>query len=125
MSILDNQNESAELVANQIIIQAKQTFNSMVRAFNDGSELFWNNPKAKPQDIIKILGNNAVEIFKLHYALGQLVGQIKPESISHGLSLIGKFSMNEDGTVTILEEDKDIDPPVQPTDLEAKLINEI
>ena len=35
--------------------------------------------------------------------LGQLIGNVKPEAISEGLSLVGQFTINEDGTVTIIE----------------------
>jgi hypothetical protein len=73
-------------------------------AFNAGSINFWNNPKATPTQIADALGTDAKEVFELHYALGQLIGSVKPQVISSGLSLIGQFTMNEDGTVTITEQ---------------------
>ncbi len=109
MSILDNINvqpTEPEIAAKQIIAQARQSFNGMVRSFNDGARNFWNNPRgATPTEIASALGTNAREVFELHYALGQLIGSVKPEAITEGLSLIGQFTMNEDGTVTIIQSD--------------------
>jgi hypothetical protein len=106
MSILDNVNDeisASQQVANRIKNQTKQNFESMVLFFNEGAETFWRNPISRPTQIANELGANAREIFELHYALGQLIGNIKPEAIEEGLSKIGQFTMNEDGTVTIIE----------------------
>jgi hypothetical protein len=107
MSILDSVNYQptpAETAAKHIIAQARQSFGGMVRSFNDGSRNFWNNPQgATPAEIASALGTDAREVFELHYALGQLIASVKPEAIAEGLSLIGQFTMNEDGTVTIIE----------------------
>jgi hypothetical protein len=105
MSILDNNQSSIDKsiqISNHIKNSTKHTFQFMKDAFNNGSQTFWNNPRATPSEIAAALGNDAKEVFELHYALGQLVGNIKPEAISTGLSVIGQFTMNEDGTVTIL-----------------------
>jgi len=104
MSILDNsspQKPIPEIIAANIKVTARQTFQSMVNSFNMGSRTFWSNPRATPSEIAAALGNDAKEVFELHYALGQLIANIKPETISSGLDLIGQFTMNEDGTVTI------------------------
>lgn len=104
MSILDNpipQKPASEIISNNIKVAARQTFQSMVNAFNNGSKTFWGNPRATPSEIAEALGTDAKEVFLLHYALGQLINDIKPEAISQGWSLIGQFTMNEDGTVTI------------------------
>ncbi len=107
MSILDPEPtqtpDPAQTIANNLKNSTKQTFVMMKNAFNAGSINFWNNPKATPTQIAAALGTDAKEVFELHYALGQLIGSIKPESIELGLSKIGQFTMNEDGTVTILD----------------------
>jgi hypothetical protein len=106
MSILDNNQSSIDKsiqISNNIKNTTRFTFQSMVNAFNNGSQTFWNNPRATPSEIAEALGNDAKEVFELHYALGQLIANIKPEAISKGLALIGQFTMNEDGTVTILD----------------------
>lgn len=106
MSILDNTPANSQAIssAQEIVTQTRQTFDQMAQSFNDGAVLFWANPYGvKPSEIVQYLGNSAGEIFRLHYALGQLLASIKPDSISLGLSLIGQFNINEDGTVTIIE----------------------
>ena len=107
MSILDN-NLQPEIgksvrVANIIKGTTKQTFQMMVNSFNHGSRTFQDNPEASPSEIAQELGTDASEVFQLHYMLGQLIGNVKPEAISEGLSLVGQFTINEDGTVTIIE----------------------
>lgn len=110
MSILDNTNQTltpAEVIAKNLKASTKQTFQNMVNSFNSGAMNFWNNHRASPAEIAQALGTDAREVFQLHYALGQLIGSVKPESISAGLNLIGQFTMNEDGTVTIIDEQPD------------------
>ena len=105
MSILDNNQSPIDKsiqISNHIKNTTRLTFQSMVNAFNNGSQTFWNNPRATPSEIAIALGTDAKEVFELHYALGQLISNVKPEAITTGLSLIGQFTMNEDGTVTIL-----------------------
>ena len=105
MSILDNNNAPQDVstqISNRIIYQARQTFNNMANAFNEGAKIFWQNPRGvSPEDIANALGTNAKEVFELHYKLGQLIATIKPEAIASGISIIGSFTMNNDGTVTI------------------------
>lgn len=111
MSILDNNEPTIEpqpsqLAANRLVNMTRQTYNQMVGAFNMGTNVFWNNPEASPSDIAAALGNNAKEIFELHYKLGQLIGSVKPEAIAESAALIGQFTMNTDGTVTVLENNQ-------------------
>ena len=125
MSILDKKLNNIHAIssAQEIINQTRQTFDQMSQSFNDGATLFWNNPYGvSPSEIAEYLGNDAVEIFRLHYALGQFLASIKPDSISRGLSLVGQFTMNDDGTVTII--DNDVTPPQTPSNFEAVLIDE-
>ncbi len=109
MSILNDQSinepQPAQIAAQRLIQITRHTYQQMVNAFNQGSQIFWNDGNgATPEQIAIQLGNNAKEIFELHYKLGQLIGGVQPESIQEGVSLIGQFTMNEDGTVTVLSE---------------------
>jgi len=108
MSILDNNpqtpSDKAIKIANNIKGTTRQTFQMMANAFNAGSKNFWNNPHSTPTQIAEALGTDAREVFELHYALGQLINSIKPESIQQGWDVIGQFTMNEDGTVTIQDQ---------------------
>jgi hypothetical protein len=105
MSIL-NQPQVPEVdpavrAANMLKNQARQTFQQMAMAFNQGANNFWKNPRVTPAEISVALGTDAKEIFELHAKLGTLLASIKPESIAEGASAVGQFTMNEDGTVTI------------------------
>lgn len=107
MSILDinpvPQLTNAQIIANTLKGATVQTFQMMVNSFNSGAKKFWDNPQATPSEIAQALGSDAKEVFELHYALGQLLSSIKPESIEQGLSVVGQFTINEDGTVIIEE----------------------
>ena len=117
MSILDNieGNFASDQVANRIKNQTRQTFQNMVNAFNEGSKIFWQNPRGlTPTQIAEALGTDGKEIFQLHYKLGELISSIKPETINEGLSLIGQFTINENGTVTIDQPQTPETPPETP-----------
>lgn len=109
MSILNNNNNNnqpvppAKTAANILLDITKETFNQMADSFNTGSKLFWSNKMgASPQDIANELGSNAAEIFMLHGKLGQLLAEVKPDRVAEGLAVVGNFTINEDGTVTII-----------------------
>lgn len=89
-------------IAEALKIQAKNTYNIMVNTFNRGSKMFWDNPNATPQQIANALGSDAKELFELHYKLGQLISSVDQTAILSGLSKIGQFTMNNNGTVTII-----------------------
>lgn len=105
MSVLDkpivNELTPAMRQANQIKQNVRLTFQNMLTSFNNGSRQFWNNPQASPSEIAAALGTDAKEVFELHARLGALLSQVKPDAIQEGLSLVGEFTYNEDGTVTI------------------------
>lgn len=105
MGILDQNNVAqvnpALMAANQIRATTRQTFNMMVQAFNQGAQTFWKNPRATPQEIADQLGADAKEIFELHSKLGSLLATVKPDSVAEVSSVIGSFTVNQDGTITI------------------------
>ena len=128
MSILDNNDPvvvrepAAKRAARNLINQARETYNQMVSAFNNGAQTFWaNSAGVTPSDIAAELGTNAKEVFELHYKLGQFIASVKPEAVIEGNSLVGNFTMNEDGTVTVLNSHI-ISPIYQPyPESESKL----
>jgi hypothetical protein len=112
MSILDNNTPprpevpKAKMAANRLIRMTKQTYQQMVESFNQGSKMFWKNGMGvSPEDIAAELGSDAKEVFELHGKLGQLIASVNSEAIAEGVSLVGNFTMNEDGTVTVLSEE--------------------
>ena len=109
MSILiDSTNQPrdpAKMASENLIAITKQTYQQILNTYNRGTRIFWKNPGgATPQQIANELGTNAKEIFELHYKLGQLLNSIKPADIAEANVLIGSFVMNDDGTVTINEQ---------------------
>ena len=71
--------------------------------------MFWQNPQGlTPDEIAAALGTNAQEVFALHYKLGQLIGSVKPEAIAEGFSLVGEFTYNEDGSVTVVHPEPEV-----------------
>ena len=118
MSILDNGPGNivppATRVANQLVNMTVRTYQQMVDSFNRGSVMFWQNPQGlTPDEIAAALGTNAQEVFALHYKLGQLIGSVKPEAIAEGFSLVGEFTYNEDGSVTVVHPEPEVveNPP--------------
>jgi hypothetical protein len=89
-------------IAESLKTQAKSIYNNMVNTFNRGSKMFWSSPSATPVEIAAALGNDGKQLFELHYKLGQLISTVNPMDIAQGSTVIGQFTMNEDGTVTVL-----------------------
>jgi hypothetical protein len=117
MSILDNNRPDrlevprAKMAANRLIQMTKQTYNQMVQSFNQGAQVFWKNGMgASPAEIAAELGTDAKEVFELHHKLGQLIATVKPEAITEGVGLVGDFTMNDDGTVTVTEPETPVSP---------------
>jgi|694.fasta_scaffold91028_4 hypothetical protein len=102
-------------IADSLQTQAKNIYHNMVNTFNRGSKMFWNNPNATPQQIAVSLGSNAKELFELHYKLGQLISTVSPTDILPGTSVIGQFTMNDDGTVTIIQPTPEPTSTPEPT----------
>jgi hypothetical protein len=88
-------------ISDVLKLQAKNIYSNMVNVFNRGSKMFWDNPNATPEQIASSLGTDAKQLFELHYKLGQLISSVNPSDISFGASVIGQFTMNDDGTVTV------------------------
>ena len=107
MSILNNQPPQpvppADRVSRQIKQQAKMTYQQLLQVFNNGARQFWRNPQATPAEIAAALGTDAVEVFTLHGKIGALLASINPAAIADGASVVGEFTYNEDGTVTVVE----------------------
>jgi len=116
MSILDREFQPerpapAKMAANRLVQMTKQTYNQMVQAFNQGSQVFWKNGMgASPEAIAAELGTDAKEVFELHHKLGELIATVKPEAITEGVSLVGQFTMNQDGTVTVIVPETPAEP---------------
>lgn len=105
MSILNNpaqpQVPVAERVASQIVNQTRMTFQQLVSVYNEGARSFWSNPRATPQEVAAALGTNAAEVFGLHAKIGALLDEVKPDATGPGKAVVGQFTVNADGSVTV------------------------
>lgn len=120
MSILDNNPNNiiqpATRTANQLIGLTVRTYQQMVDSFNRGAIMFWQNPQGlTPDEIAAALGPNAQEVFALHYKLGQLIGEVKPQAIAEGVSVVGQFTYNPDGSVTVVHPELEVSPTPEET----------
>tara|TARA_Y100000385_G_scaffold60759_1_gene59241 strand:+ start:1508 stop:1837 length:330 start_codon:yes stop_codon:yes gene_type:complete len=107
MGIFDNNStteEEAKIIAGSLVKITKNTFDKIKVSYSQGVQMFWNNPKATPQEIADALGPDSSEVFSLHYKLGELIASVDPSFLEERVQLIGNFVQNEDGTVTIVEE---------------------
>lgn len=91
----------AELIADAFRQHARQTYKQLIQTFNGTAQEFWRNPQCPPQEIAAALGEDAVEVFQLHGQIGALLAAVNPEMIAEGLAVVGEFTYNEDGTITI------------------------
>jgi hypothetical protein len=120
MGILDEVDpqpvDPAVEVAEQLKEHLKQTYRYVVSAFTEGARVFWTNPRGIPaEDIAAALGTSGQEVFALHWQLGQFIAAIKPEAVQEGMSLVGEFGYNEDGSVTVTAPSPGlITPPIDP-----------
>jgi hypothetical protein len=108
MGVLDQpaspQKSPAELAAASIKQQARLTYQQLVQVFNRGARQFWASKSATPAEIAAALGTDAVEVFQLHAKIGALLASIDPAAISEGAAVVGEFTYNQDGSVTITPE---------------------
>lgn len=105
MSVLDPETpmplDPAQRIANQLKQNARNTFRNLVTTFTQNSKLFWQNSAATPTEIAAALGPQGAELFQLHGKIGQLLADVKPDSVQAGLSFVGQYTIGEDGVITI------------------------
>ncbi|NDD53264.1 hypothetical protein EBZ39_05220 [bacterium] len=123
MSILEgkgpvNEVTPATRTATQIKMNTRATYQQLLSAYSNGLNLFWRNTSASPSAISAALGTDAKEIFELHGMIGELIAKIRPQDIEQVNKVIGEFTYNADGTVTIKPKTLPTTPssvPVPPT----------
>lgn len=105
MSYLDLDYTPQQTAANKAAQQITDLLRAMYRknkiAFEETARIFWANPDATPQEVSNVLGTHASGIFSLHAQLGTLIASVDPSGVNAGLSYVGSFTQNSDGTVTI------------------------
>ena len=105
MSILNQdvsfQDPEGERIGKELLFTTKRTYEGMVHAFNQGSQAVWGASPENQQAALDFMGTDAAEVFQLHGKLGALLAEIDPDDIQEGLAIVGAFTYNEDGTVTL------------------------
>lgn len=106
MSILEgkgpiNEVTPATRTAAQIKMNARATYQQLLQAYSNGINIFWRNTSATPSAISAALGTDAKEVFELHGMIGELIAKIRPQDIEQVNKMVGEFTYNADGTVTI------------------------
>lgn len=107
MSILNRQIVGEQIpapkrVANRLRMQTIQTYQNLLQIHEDGIRSFWKNPNATPQEIAAELGTDALEVFSIHYKLGEFLNQFNSEKVSEARALVGEYTVNSDGSITIV-----------------------
>jgi ABC-type arginine/histidine transport system permease subunit len=107
MSILnENYNPSSFLTPEIQVLklknEAKTIYDKLFNGVRYSTELFWNNPSYTPQQLAEAAGTSAAELFQLHSIAINALEQAVPDSSNEIINLIKPYTINEDGTVTIL-----------------------
>lgn len=107
MSILNNfynleEYSTPELDVLKLKADAKKSFEQLHFTVKRATEKFWKNPKYTPQEMALAAGTDAKELFQLHSMIVQVLETANPGSCSDIINLIGNYTVNSDGTVTIL-----------------------
>lgn len=91
----------AKTKADHLKTSVANVYDSITQAFNQGSRMFWASTDCTPQEIADQLGPHASGIFYLHARLGELLYLVDPSSVVDGMSVVGEFTSNSDGTITV------------------------
>mgnify|MGYP003336235778 CR=1 FL=1 len=105
MSILDKPSVPEITPAIKIAAQIKQNVRSvyqqLLNTLEQNCKLLWKNPQANPSEIASALGTDASEVIKIFDHLTSALENIKTGSTVESKKIVGKFTVNEDGTITV------------------------
>lgn len=95
----------AQVAAARLKTQATEAYKTLVKAQNDGIQLFWG-AKVSPQLVADALGKDAGKLFSFHSQVTNcLIGIAQADGIPPAvLPPSNAFTVNPDGTVTISDQ---------------------
>jgi hypothetical protein len=101
MSLLDTTTQTrAQSCAKRAVQIPLQMLNQMLRQWNNGLDLIWNQPS--PADVLAAIGTNGVELFQRSAALAAFLESQKPGCTNTPQAArIKAVTLNADGTVTL------------------------
>lgn len=107
MSILNNfynveQYSNPDLEVLKLKADAKKSFEQLHFTIKRATERFWKNPNYTPQEMALAAGTDAKELFELHSMIVSVLENANPGSCNDIISMVGDYTVNPDGTVTIL-----------------------
>jgi hypothetical protein len=90
---------ASKTVSGKLRGDANRVFNDIVRTAVEDFKTVWQHPILTPQEAFDSLGEDAVEICRIHAATIAFVNTIKANTLPSGTPL--PLTANEDGTVTV------------------------
>jgi hypothetical protein len=91
--------DPATAAANAITAMSRRTFRDCAAAHRRLFDLFWNNPRATPQEIAAALGTSALALFTAHAALGAAIEAAVPGTVTYAPPRA--YTVNPDGSLTV------------------------
>jgi hypothetical protein len=91
----------AEQEAINLSTKSKVGLDMLKSNYEDSFMTLWANPNATPQEILDLYGTNASQLFVVSRATAMFIKSVDP-SWTPPVSP-KEFTINEDGTVTIIE----------------------
>lgn len=74
---------------------------NMFLTWKSGVDLIWKNPKLTPAQVVATIGTSAVELFSMSADFAALLEKHNPGITAATIALIGAFTVNPDGSVTV------------------------
>jgi hypothetical protein len=108
---------------NTLVKFNNEALQTMINNAQTAFYVFWNNEDATPQEICDLFGNNAYKLFENYGLIVQLILTLKPDTILP--TPPNQFTINPDGTVTIIPNPEPIEPPTDEQVAEPIIIEEL
>lgn len=108
MSIFDNDNDKLKELVIHLKGINKALYDYIDASHKGGFDLLWNNSNFTAQEILNEFGSDAVQLFILSKAIQQLLKAANPNYVA--LVPPKEYTINEDGTITIIESSESIEP---------------
>lgn len=65
-----------KMTKSNILELTRDTFNRLVNVQRKGIDMVWNNPNLTPQEVVDVLGEDAVKVFQFHGILTTFIQQL-------------------------------------------------
>lgn len=98
--------EQTPEVRTQRLIEDAATgcFQVMLTTWRNLYELVWANPLGlAPQEVIDLVGTDALKLFSLSAQIGEMLNQIQPGCVVNAVPEGWTYTVNGDGTVTVTQ----------------------